>query len=318
MVYSVQPMIVSAFNMIMGSSQKLAGILENIYGWLNSDDIVAQVTKWTSLSTVIGSVVGAFVHYRTGASLVQIAQMGLRKSILATVLGLESEKVANVGVLNAIKMKILGLKEEQISELSTKDAILGKVLGVNKETLAEQGLKASIIESVTARELDKIALEGATAKEIMNMDAMLKNNLARKSSIGIMSAQILKLKTTTYATYGFRVALLELTTQMEASAIASMGLTRQIGLLIASIGLPVAIIGAFVAALGSLVWQMHESAEQMKAFNNLVDNGQDIIKQNHEIAKTFAPNMDEQKRVKLLHGWHRAVTASCVRISQED
>ena len=44
----------------------------------------------------------------------------------------------------------------------------------------------------------------------------------------------------------------------------------------------------------------------------------DIIKQNHEIAKTFAPNMDEQKRVKLLHGWHRAVTASCVRISQED
>ena len=44
----------------------------------------------------------------------------------------------------------------------------------------------------------------------------------------------------------------------------------------------------------------------------------DAIKQNHEIAKTFAPNMDEQKRVKLLHGWHRAVTASCVRISQED
>ena len=287
MVYSVQPMIVSAFNMIMGSSQKLARILENIYGWLNSDDIVAQVTKWTSLSTVIGSVVGAFVHYRTGASLVQIAQMGLRKSILATVLGLESEKVANVGVLNAIKMKILGLKEEQISELSTKDAILGKVLGVNKETLAEQGLKASIIESVTARELDKIALEGATAQEIMNMDAMLKNNLARKSSIGIMSAQILKLKTTTYATYGFRVALLELTTQMEASAIASMGLTRQIGLLIASIGLPVAIIGAFVVALGGLVWQMHESAEQMKAFNNLVDNGQDIIKQNRKTVEQY-------------------------------
>ena len=44
----------------------------------------------------------------------------------------------------------------------------------------------------------------------------------------------------------------------------------------------------------------------------------DIIKQNHEIAKTFAPNMEEEKRAKLLHGWHRAVTASCVRISPEE
>ena len=44
----------------------------------------------------------------------------------------------------------------------------------------------------------------------------------------------------------------------------------------------------------------------------------DIIKQNHAIAKTFAPNMDKEKRSKLLRGWHNAVKASCVRITSED
>ena len=44
----------------------------------------------------------------------------------------------------------------------------------------------------------------------------------------------------------------------------------------------------------------------------------EAIKQNHEIAKTFAPKMEEERRKKLLHGWHRAVTASCVRISPEE
>jgi glycerol kinase len=42
------------------------------------------------------------------------------------------------------------------------------------------------------------------------------------------------------------------------------------------------------------------------------------IKQNHEIAKTFTPNMDAGKRERLLHGWHRAVTAACVRIQSEE
>ena len=44
----------------------------------------------------------------------------------------------------------------------------------------------------------------------------------------------------------------------------------------------------------------------------------DTIKQNHAIANTFAPNMDKEKRSKLLRGWHNAVKASCVRITSED
>ncbi|MDY4920371.1 MAG: glycerol kinase GlpK [Phascolarctobacterium sp.] len=58
---------------------------------------------------------------------------------------------------------------------------------------------------------------------------------------------------------------------------------------------------AYLAGLAVGFWESKES-----------------IKQNHEIAKTFTPDMSEEKRVKLLHGWHRAVTASCVRIQPEE
>ncbi|WP_299446420.1 glycerol kinase GlpK [uncultured Phascolarctobacterium sp.] len=44
----------------------------------------------------------------------------------------------------------------------------------------------------------------------------------------------------------------------------------------------------------------------------------EVIKQNHEIAKTFVPNMEEATRSKLLRGWHNAVAASCVRIAAEE
>lgn len=42
------------------------------------------------------------------------------------------------------------------------------------------------------------------------------------------------------------------------------------------------------------------------------------IKKNHVIAKTFTSAMDGVKREKILHGWHRAVKAACVRLQPEE
>lgn len=41
------------------------------------------------------------------------------------------------------------------------------------------------------------------------------------------------------------------------------------------------------------------------------------IRKNHIIAKTFEPHMEAGKREKILHGWHRAVKAACVRLQPE-
>ncbi len=47
-------------------------------------------------------------------------------------------------------------------------------------------------------------------------------------------------------------------------------------------------------------------------------HSKDEIKQNHSIAQTFTPNMDEAKRARLLQGWRRAVRAACVRLQPEE
>lgn len=42
------------------------------------------------------------------------------------------------------------------------------------------------------------------------------------------------------------------------------------------------------------------------------------VKKNHVIAQEFIPNMDAEKREKVLHGWHRAVRAACIRLQPEE
>ncbi len=97
MVYVVQPTIVGVFNMIMETGQKMANVFTGIWEWMNGDSIEGQASKWALVSAGIMGVVTALVVYRTGANLVSIAQMGLTKTITATVLGLEAETVATYG-----------------------------------------------------------------------------------------------------------------------------------------------------------------------------------------------------------------------------
>ena len=295
LVYSVQPAIVGAFNMIMGTAQKLGGALSGLWEWLNGDGIENNVAKWGLLATAISTVLGLIISYRTGANLLQIAQMGLTGSISATVLGLEAETVAQYGTLTAIKSKVLGVEAEKVATLSVKDAILSKVLGLDAEVVAQEGLKSAITTSAFARELEVMQLKGATEEEIANTFAMYQNQLAQKSTIGLLSAQAMGLNMTTYAQHGFTVALLEAKTGMDASRIASMGLAKKIALLGASMVVPSAIVGGFAIALGVLAYKMNESAKEMERFNDILKNGENTVKENRELVEQYT---DRQAKLK--------------------
>ncbi|MDO4178941.1 MAG: glycerol kinase GlpK [Phascolarctobacterium sp.] len=43
-------------------------------------------------------------------------------------------------------------------------------------------------------------------------------------------------------------------------------------------------------------------------------DSKEAIRTNHQIAKEFIPDMNEEKRLALLEGWHNAVAAACVKI----
>lgn len=293
MVYTVQPAIVGTFNMILGTAQKLGGVLEGLWKWLNADGLENNIAKWTLLGGAIATVLSIVVAYRTGAGLLQVAQMGIVKTLASTVLGLEAETVALYGTKTAIYSKIFGLEAEKVAELSVRDAIASKILGLDAELVAQTSVKDAIIDSAFARELEQMRLSGATAEEMLNTLALYENQLAQKSTIGLLSAQAMGLNMTTYATHGFTVALLEAKTGMDATKLASMNLLQKIALLGASMVVPTAIVGAFAVALGTLALKMNDSAKQMEKFNDLVKNGSSIIQENKDSVETYTKRQED-------------------------
>ncbi len=296
MVYSVQPAVVGAFNMIMGTAQKFATVISGVWEWLNTDSLESNIAKWSLLGTAITTVLGIITAYRTGAGLLQVAQMGLTRTIASTILGLNAEKVALYGTRAAIFAKIFGLEAEKVATLSTKDAILSKILGLDAELVAQTSLRQGILDKAFAQELETLRLSGATKEEMLNTLALYENQLAQKSSIGLLTAQALGLNMTTYATHGFTVALLEAKTGMAATELASMTLAKKIALLGVSVALPTAIVGAFAIALVALAIKMNDSAKAMEKFNDLVQSGDNIIKDAKSTVEEYTKRQESLKQ----------------------
>ena len=294
LVYSVQPAIVGAFNMIMGTAQKFAGVMSGIWEWLNGDGIFSQIAKWGLLATAITSVVSALVVYRTGANLVQVAQMGLTRTITATILGLQAETVAEHGVTASIFSKITGLKAEQVATMGVWRAIATKVLGLNAEMVAHNGVKGAIMSEVIARKLEEASMMGADAVQKAMIVTELQEQIAKRNTLATITAKILGLNMETFAQKGLSVAIWERIAQSKsyvasliAEKIATMGEAEATLFLVATIGSLLAIIGLVVIAFGSWALALQNSAQQMEKFNNLVDHGADTIKDNRKTVDRY-------------------------------
>ena len=155
MVYAVQPAIVGAFNTLMDVAGLLGNSLSGLWEFLNGDSWTASAIKVGAFVVSLNGLLSALVSVRTGASLLEISQMGLKNSIIATILGLDAETVATNGVTTAIASKITGLKAEELGEIGARNAIFAKVLGLDSETVAEEGLIVAINESIIAKKIEE-------------------------------------------------------------------------------------------------------------------------------------------------------------------
>lgn len=254
MVERIQPTIVGVFNMLMGTAQKFATILDGVFDWMGQDGIAQEVIKWGGLATAIGIVTTALTVYRTGANLTQVVRMGMLRGITASILGLEGETVANYGLRTSIVATMTGMEAETIKREGRLVAIASSITGLEMEEVRQIGVNKTILASI-------MGLDMATLKQ-----------------------------------YGFSVALAEATTQMKAEELASMGLAKRIALITATTLPAIAIIGAFALAFGGLAIQMNDSAKQMEKFNDLVENGDEIIKDAQENVKTYTDRQEALKK----------------------
>lgn len=185
MVERVQPAILGVFNDLMIVGSDFAKVFNEILDWLSGDGLGQSIVKWGGLATAIGGVATALAVYRTGANLTQIAQMGLTKTIGATIFGLEAESVAQYGLrtslianithmeaeevarkgrLNSIIATITGLEAEEVAEMGKAKALASSILGLDMATVKEYGFTTALWSSITGVEAETIALEGWNAQ----------------------------------------------------------------------------------------------------------------------------------------------------------
>ena len=160
MVNVVQPSIVGAFNAIMSVAQGFANVLGGAWQWLNTDG-------WGQLAIKIGAVSSAFfvgVHaltaYRGGATLAQVANMGLTKSLGSLVLGIKAEDMANRSLSQAMAIRLAGTNAEKVAEIGLTNALNQALFtkGLYKTTTEAQTLASSLNEGVLIGEATAISL----------------------------------------------------------------------------------------------------------------------------------------------------------------
>ena len=189
LVEKFQPHIVNAFNQIMTATSVLAPVVGGIIDWLSSDGIVQSAVRWGGLATAVIGVATAFVHAKTSGGLLQVAQMGLKNSIVATTLKLEAETVATYGSSVAIAQKVTGLEAETLKEKGAYRAILAKVLGLNMEEFAQYGLRNATIARILGIKAETVAEKG-----LINVLRMHKAEvLALGAKITVLSAIVVGL-----------------------------------------------------------------------------------------------------------------------------
>ena len=294
MVNVVQPSILFVFNSLMTVGGLFGQAMSGIWKWLHDDGFVNQAVRWTGIATAITGVVTALISYRTGANLVQIAQMGLRGSIIATILGLKAEEVATYGTRNAIVSKLTSIKAEQVATIGVRNAILSKVLGVKAETVATMGLKNALAEEVIGRRIQEATMKGATAQQKMMIYTEFEEQMAKRGTLATILAKVGGVNMETFAQKGLIVALAERIAQspiyigsLEAEEIAELS-TAEAGMILAGTLAPlIAIFIGLAVAVYSVVKPLQDASEQMKSFNNIVNDGENIIKQHKKAVDSY-------------------------------
>lgn len=197
MVEKVQPVILGVFNDLMVVGTDFGKRFNKVFDWLLGDGLGQSIVKWGGLATAIGLVTTAIIHARTGMGLMQISQLGLSKSILATILGLKAETLANYDLSTSITMAITGLKEEELANISNTKAIFSSILGLDLATVKQYGFGTALLSSITGIEGETIALEGLNAEMLLAIGSFTAMASVIVIATGVLVAQAIKIQNTT-------------------------------------------------------------------------------------------------------------------------
>lgn len=259
---------------ITGIFNGLISLVSSISGWFNNLDPASKLfTSFTTLTTVIGTVGTVLAMYRTKLGLAQLAQLGLKNSILATIFSINAEEIAlfksekgHNAVTKAIVKKITGYKTETVAALSAKRAIAAYVLGLDGAIVKEHGFKTALIGS-------KLGLLD-NEKELVKIRSA---GLKWHQTLSVLTG---KVDVATAKNMSFAKSLK--TIIFSGAALKTIGLT--------------AFFAALAVAIGHVWSQCEKAKKAVEGFNDVIENGQQHITNAQNSVKYFEGVVNSAKQ----------------------
>lgn len=259
---------------ITGIFNGLISLVSSISGWFNNLDPASKLfTSFTTLTAVIGTVGTVLAMYRTKLGLAQLAQLGLKNSILATIFSINAEEIAlfksekgHNAVTKAIVKKITGYKTETVAALSAKRAIAAYVLGLDGAIVKEHGFKTALIGS-------KLGLLD-NEKELVKI-----------RSAGLKWHQTLSVLT----------GKVDVATAKNMSFAKSLKTIISSGAALKTIGLTAFFI-VLAAAIGHVWSQCEKAKKAVEGFNDVIENGQQYVTNAQNSVKYFEGIVNSAKQ----------------------
>lgn len=259
---------------ITGIFNGLISLVSSISGWFNNLDPVSKLfTSFTTLTAVIGTVGTVLAMYRTKLGLAQLAQLGLKNSILATIFSINAEEIAlfksekgHNAVTKAIVKKITGYKTETVAALSAKRAIAAYVLGLDGAIVKEHGFKTALIGS-------KLGLLD-NEKELVKIRSA---GLKWHQTLSVLTG---KVDVATAKNMSFAKSLK--TIIFSGAALKTIGLT--------------AFFVALAVAIGHVWSQCEKAKKAVEGFNDVIENGQQHITNAQNSVKYFEGVVNSAKQ----------------------
>jgi len=282
------PMITGSFNALVNVVDKVTSFFTHLGQALNLPDWSGTAVLIGGLATAIGALIFTTIAWRTEMGLIQIAQQGLRQSIIATIFGFKAEELANAKATTVLKAKIMGVKTETMANMGLLNTIKAKILGLNAETVAEKGVGKAIEEAIIKKRLEKMANGEVSASNV----SLLSSYVALKRGIDVTAVSGLKWhqklallnKEVTVAkaqNMNFLQSLKALITGLNATKVATTALTASI-------------VALATVAIGGYVIATMNSTKTMKEFNDMAENGEDKIR---KIKNAMGENSEEAKNM---------------------
>lgn len=282
------PIVTGSFNALINVIDKVTAFFSGLGQSLHLPDWTGTALMVGGLTVAIGTLVTTSIMWRTNMGLLQIAQQGLRNSILATVFGIKAEEMANAKASTVLKAKILGVETETMANNGLLNTIKAKIVGLNAETVAEKGVGKAVEEAITKKNLEKMANKEVSASNVSLLSSYvaLQRQLPLTAVEGLKWHQKLALlnKETTVAkaqNMNFLQSLRAMITGLNATKVATTALTASI-------------VALAAVAVGGYVIATMNSTKTMKEFNDMAQNGEEKIR---KIKNAMGESSEEAKNM---------------------